>query len=212
MFHVHRIALSVVIIAAWIMLILSLVPYAPSAFKILVYSDSRVLPQWTEASLASNIVNKYLGNQTNPVVIPVYVGNINNSHYVLSAIDNELKVVNLTYYDLNTVYNKVISYYYAITNETVKEYLRNYTSIIYGIYVNESSLCSELYNISNEYYLTLNNYTLTIREFTAFLTLFMKNFFKNLSTANYSSSVWQIINETGENLVNNGNYSSWLKP
>ncbi|WP_198002081.1 MMPL family transporter [Caldivirga maquilingensis] len=197
---------------AWITLILALAPYAPSAFKILVYSDSKVLPPWTEASLASSIVNRYLGNQVGLVVIPVYVGNINNSRYVLSTIDDELRSLNLTYYDLNSIYDKVINRYYAITNETVKEYLSNYTGIIRGIYANESLLCSELYSISNEYYSTLNNYTLTIREFSGFFTLFMKAFFTNLSTVDYSYSVWQVINETGQSLLNNGNYSSWLKP
>ncbi|WP_291765122.1 MMPL family transporter [Caldivirga sp. UBA161] len=211
-FNAHRVALSIVIVLAWIMLIVALIPYAPSAFKILVYSDSKVLPHWTEASLASNIVNRYLGNQAGLVVIPVYVGNVNNSRYVLSAIDSELRSLNLTYYDLNNVYDKIINHYYNITNETVKEYLSNYTSIIQKIYTNESSLCSELYNISNEYYSTFNNYTSTVREFSGFFTLFVKGFFTNLSTMDYSYSVWQVINETGQALLNNGNYSSWLKP
>ena len=211
-FSNRRVVLSIVIIVAWITLILALIPYAPSAFKILVYSDSKVLPQWTEAKAASNIVSEYLGNQTGLVVIPVYVGDVNNSHYVLSNIDGELRSLNLTYYDLNSVYDEIISRYYAITNDTVKKYLSNYTDVVWEIYVNESSLCSELYNISNEYYSTLSNYTLTVSEFGNFFTSFMRVFFMKLSTVGYSYPVWYVINETGQVLLSNGNYSSWLKP
>jgi len=51
---------NVFIIAVWIVVILLLASHANLVFKILVYSDNKVLPRWTSASVVSSIVSSYL--------------------------------------------------------------------------------------------------------------------------------------------------------
>lgn len=202
---------SLLIIIAWMALILALIPNAPRVFNILVYSDSKVLPSWTEASIAINVVNRYLGNQANPVIMPVYVGSLNNSQYVLSYVDDVLRSMNLTYYDLNEVYDKIIKHYDEVTNSTLRSYLSNYTGIIRNLYINESSLCSELYNISELYYSTYSNYTLTIQEFNEFYVSFLREFFNELSmTDNDYYLTSQVINNVTSLLSQD--YPPWLIP
>ena len=203
--------LNVFIIAVWIVVILLLASHANLVFKILVYSDNKVLPRWTSASVVSSIVSSYLGNQTSLVVIPVYVGDVNNSQYVLEGVDQVLRSLNLSYYDLNKVYDVIINRYNDVTNETVRDYVGNYTAIVNNIYINESLLCSELYNISSEYYNTYSNYTSTISEFSSFYSSFLRVFFLKLSASSgYDYPTSRVINETASTVLANNDYPSWL--
>jgi len=51
---------NVFIIAVWIVVILLLASHANLVFNILVYSDNKVLPRWTSASVVSSIVSSSL--------------------------------------------------------------------------------------------------------------------------------------------------------
>ena len=190
----------IAVLAAWLMLVVFVGRFALLAFKVLVYNDADVLPKWTEASRALEILDTYTPNaaSSNLTLIIVKVNSTDELNGVLSQVNGILSSINVSYIDLETIYNEALAKYNStIADEANKLYL-NYSRYVIGAYVNETSMCSSLLKASLGYYSTLSNYTNAVEQFYNWTGRYLEALYSYISLNPYvklSSAIYYAYRE-----------------
>jgi len=123
---------NVFIIAVWIVVILLLASHANLVFKILVYSDNKVLPRWTSASVVSikELLRKHLdiyvallaGFATYVIIIvSIFVSSLAVAPLPLPT---EIAVIVLLYLLIAVLFNKRYDNAIKLIERITKEKLR----------------------------------------------------------------------------------------
>ncbi len=159
----RRGALSLLIIAVWLIVMIYLAHYSLRVFGVLTYDETQLMPSNIEPIIVSNLVNEHIGvsNETTLVVVVKLDGNetIDSRLSYVNNIVNAIDAPGISVTDLLTAYNSV----YTIYNETISKIamnmVNNETPSIWNLYWRIDNDCSTILSLNKEYYSRVFNIT-----------------------------------------------------